>query len=134
MIAENRECSNNTFCKTCNSEDHKISSRACPQWQFENAIQKVKVDQGIPYPAARRIVEQNRNGRSFAAVVGPATTESNQQINGRADQHASALAAKDAEIAELRAALTIRSAPLTAANNEIEQLKSIVAEQVKQIQ
>lgn len=133
-IAENRECSHESFCKSCNAKDHKISSRDCPLWQFENAVQRIKIDQGLSYPSARRIVEQNRSGRSFASVTGPATTAIVQQTNVRSEEQATILAAKDAEIAELRAALAARSAPPAAANQEVEQLKALVAEQAKQIE
>lgn len=72
-IAENRDCDIGDFCKTCNSNEHRISSRSCPQWQYENTIQKVKVDQGISYPAARRMVEQNRGSATFATITSYAT-------------------------------------------------------------
>lgn len=133
-IPENRECSEESFCKACNTNDHKISSRSCPRWQFENKIQKIKVDQGVSYPAARRIVEQNRGGNSFANIVGPPSNSALQQTNERVDQLTVALAAKDNEIAELRAALATRPSPPETTNDEIAALKAIVADQAKQIQ
>lgn len=133
-IPENRECSIEPFCKACNTNGHKISSRTCPLWQFENTIQKVKVDQGVSYPAARRIVEQNRNGSSFANIVEPLRENKLQGTNVRDSQFTAALAAKDNEIAELRAALAVRHTQPDPVNDEITALKAIVADQAKQIQ
>lgn len=133
-ISENKECNHQQFCKTCNTNDHKVSSRSCPLWQLENTIQRVKVDQGVSYPMARRIVEQNRGESAFANIVGPADNDALRKTNERVDQLTAALASKDAEIAELRAALAIRPTQPIAVNEEIAALKSIVADQAKQIQ
>lgn len=133
-IPENRECNHEKFCKSCNTNDHSISSRSCPLWQFENSVQRVKVDQGISYPAARRLVNQNRGGKSFANVVDTTNNEALRQTNERIDHLTATVAAKDAEIAELRAALLARPTPPVVINPEIEALKAIVANQAKQIE
>nr|XP_029715144.1 uncharacterized protein LOC115258853 [Aedes albopictus] len=100
----------------------------------QGRCQKIKVDQGVSYPAARRIVEQNRGGNSFANIVGPPSNSALQQTNERVDQLTVALAAKDNEIAKLRAALATRPSPPETTNDEIAALKAIVADQAKQIQ
>lgn len=131
-IAEDRSCSNENFCKQCNSADHSMSSRNCPQYKKENAIQRVKVDQGLSYPAARRIVEQGSN-RPYANAIESANQAEFTRLNEKVDFLTTTVAKKDDEIAELRAALATRQAP-PAQNNEIESLKAIVEQQAKQIQ
>lgn len=74
---QRRTCTLPACCKTCNnSPQHALSSRECPAYKRENAIQVIRVDQGISYPQARREFEareaaaqrdQNRN--SYAGVT-----------------------------------------------------------------
>lgn len=109
-----------------------MSSRNCPQYKKENAIQRVKVDQGLSYPAARRIVEQGSN-RPYANAIESANQAEFTRLNEKVDFLTTTVAKKDDEIAELRAALATRQVP-PAQNNEIESLKAIVEQQAKQIQ
>lgn len=132
-IAEDRTCNKDPFCKQCNSTDHQISSRSCPQYRKENAIQRVKVDQGVSYPTARRIVEQNTGGRTYANTVDAANQSELARLNEKVDKLTGIVERKDTEIAELRAALTARQAQ-PAQIEEIEALKALVKQQAKQIE
>ncbi|XP_062556582.1 uncharacterized protein LOC134221408 [Armigeres subalbatus] len=82
-------CKEQQFCKFCKNSSHPTSSRKCPVYLKEVEVNRLKVDQGIPYPQARREIElrcaSGQTG-SFAKVTGPSTTSQS----------------KDQEIADLR--------------------------------
>ena len=63
-------CNNPVKCVNC-SEKHTAFSKDCPVWQKEKEIQKVRTEQKISFPEARKIVEGKNNipTRSFASVA-----------------------------------------------------------------
>lgn len=132
-INEDRSCPNESYCKECQSGDHALSSRSCPKYRKENDIQRVKVDRGLSYPAARRIVEQNSGGRTYASAVESANQTEFLRLNEKIDKLIAVVEQKDKEIIELRAALAARQAP-PPQNNELAFLKTIVERQDKQIE
>lgn len=133
-IPEDKACSNENFCKQCQTNDHAVSSRSCPHYKLESTIQRVKVDQGLSYPAARRLVEQDLGTKSYANTVQSANRDELVQLNVKIDNLTAIVSKKDSEIAELRAALAERNAPSHSEKTEIEELKAIVANQAKQIE
>lgn len=83
-----RVCTEPTYCKACNSAQHALSSRECPAFRKENAIQIIRVDDGLSYPQARREFE--------------AREAQKERDQGRNSYAGVASSSKDAEIAELR--------------------------------
>lgn len=68
-IVENTKCQEQTFCCNYQVNVHAVSDRRCPAYQKENEIQRIKVNEGISYPAARRPLERQTGGNSYANVV-----------------------------------------------------------------
>ena len=63
-------CNKPVKCVNC-SEKHTAFSKDCPVWQKEKEIQKVRTEQKISFPEARKIVEGKNNipTRSFGSVA-----------------------------------------------------------------
>ena len=66
-------CDGPKKCSNC-SGSHASSDKACPVWIKEKEIQCVRVEQRIPFPEARRVVEAKSPtvvsaGRSYSAVL-----------------------------------------------------------------
>lgn len=133
-IPEDKACSNGNFCKQCQTNEHALSSRSCPFYKMENTIQRVKIDQGLSYPAARRVVEGDNGGRSYANAVESDNNDAITELSGRIDQLTAVVDSKDKEITELRNALAARDAPPPVERSEIESLQAIIASQSKQIE
>ncbi|XP_062533621.1 uncharacterized protein LOC134202618 [Armigeres subalbatus] len=133
-VAEDRSCALDSFCKVCGTNEHSLSSRKCPLYQKENTIQKIKVDQNVAYPAARRLFEANNGPRSFARVLGDENSAAIAQLNKKMEELEQTVTRKDEEIASLKAALLSRPQPAAVGDNtEITDLKAIIAKQSLQI-
>lgn len=133
-IPEDKTCPNAIFCKQCQTNDHAVSSRSCPQYKVESTIQRVKVDQGLSYPAARRMVEKDLGTKSYASTVEASNRDDLGLLNSKIDYLTTLVSNKDSEIADLRAALAERNTPSASARSQIDELKTIVANQAKQIE
>lgn len=66
-------CTNHPFCKNCKSNGHAVSSRKCPVYSKETAIQHIRIDMGYSYPQARREYEAQQgatgNSGSYARIA-----------------------------------------------------------------
>lgn len=73
-------CSKDPKCVNC-SGGHPSSSKDCPMWKEECAIQKVKTERKISFREARTIVTSQKcpQGQSYAAVVSSAPTTKTRQ-------------------------------------------------------
>ena len=61
-------CTNEIKCANCNAK-HTAYSKDCPRWIKEKEIQRVRTEQKISFPEARKIVEGVTRLPSFASVV-----------------------------------------------------------------
>lgn len=123
-------CSKQQRCKHCKTNDHATSSRKCPTYLKENDIQRIRVDQGIGYPAARRLYEAQHPTNTLATIVAESNdkrfADMERKINdltkelGRRGQQVEALMAetrrKDKEIAHKNRQIAHLEAALATAN------------------
>ena len=64
-------CSSPAKCSNC-SGNHPAFSRSCPVWIQEQQVQKLKIQQNLTFPQARKLVQANDKGVSYAAVAAAA--------------------------------------------------------------
>ena len=68
-------CQNSAKCINCKG-DHLATSKDCPVWKKEKEVQRVKTENRLSYPEARRLVEATSpspTARSYTAVANPST-------------------------------------------------------------
>lgn len=94
-------CEAESYCKRCDQYNHPLSSRKCPVYGRENAIQKTRVDQGISYPAAKRLHEQTSNHNSYASVTTASKDHQIAQLRSKVDNLQMELRNKDQHIVSL---------------------------------
>lgn len=94
----NVQCTDAAFCKHCKANDHSVSSRKCPLYLREVEIQRIRVDEGVSYPQARRISEARTNATSSrGAYSGSVTASKDDEIialkrdNGRLEANSKAM-------------------------------------------
>ena len=56
---ETSSCNFQIQCVSCKGP-HYATAKECPKWLEEKEIQKIKIQQRIPYPEARKIVENQK--------------------------------------------------------------------------
>ena len=61
-------CTTKAKCSNCNG-NHPAFSKDCPRWITEKEIQRVRTEQKISFPEARKIVEGVNKQPSYASVV-----------------------------------------------------------------
>ena len=61
-------CTTKAKCANCNG-NHPAFSKDCPRWITEKEIQRVRTEQKISFPEARKIVEGVNKQPSYASVV-----------------------------------------------------------------
>lgn len=66
-LAQGQQCQNPKYCFHC-KDGHAIISRECPKYKMEEKIVRIKVDQGISYPEARRIFAEENRKDTFSNV------------------------------------------------------------------
>ena len=59
------QCQRPAKCVNC-SGDHPANSKECPQWEKEKKILKIKCEQNISFPEARKQYEQFYQARTYA--------------------------------------------------------------------
>ena len=64
------ECQNGLKCVNC-SENHPASSKSCPVFKKEQAIQQLRAEKGVSFPEARRLFEQTsvQTAHSYSDAV-----------------------------------------------------------------
>ncbi|XP_055522446.1 uncharacterized protein LOC129716632 [Wyeomyia smithii] len=108
-IVENSPCTATALCPRCLTNLHSTSSRNCPVYQQEDAIQRIRVDKGISYPAARRIFETATGNKSFAGVTKDSKDKTTQTLESRLEQVIKKLVSKDRKINALEE--TLKTSP-----------------------
>lgn len=67
-LANGEKCNNPPHCLHC-MNGHAVTSRDCPKYQSEVNVIRIKVDQGISFPEARRIYSVEMKKKTVANVV-----------------------------------------------------------------
>ena len=67
------QCKRPAKCVNC-SGDHPANSKECPQWKKEKKILKIKCEQNISFPEARKQYVQFYQARAYASAVKPGGT------------------------------------------------------------
>ena len=79
-------CQRPAKCVNC-SGDHPSSSKVCPSWEKEKKIVKIKVEQNITFPEARKQYEQLfYEAKSYASAVRPSTCNKATQTEDKSTQ------------------------------------------------
>ena len=77
-----QQCTEAAYCKHCETNDHPVSSRKCPMYLREVDIQRIRIDEGVSYPQARRIFETRTNSASSRTTYSGAVNASkDDEIN-----------------------------------------------------
>ena len=64
------------------SGDHPANSKQCPQWEKEKKILKIKCENNLSFPEARKQYKKFYTGQTYASAVKPGTCyKSTQTIN-----------------------------------------------------
>lgn len=100
---EGVRCQETQFCSRCKNGNHPLSSRKCPVYIWEENIQKIRVDRGVSYPAAKKMYEQAHCSRSFAGVASAGKDEMIATLSEQIAAFRKELEEKDARIKALEA-------------------------------
>ena len=79
------QCQRPAKCVNC-SGDHPANSKECPQWEKEKKILKIKFDQNISFPEARKQYEQFYKARTYASAVKPVTCNKSTETDNKSTQ------------------------------------------------
>ena len=79
------QCQIPAKCVNC-SGDHPANSKECPQWEKEKKILKIKYEQNISFPEARKQYEQFYQARTYASAVKPGTCNKTTQTENKSTQ------------------------------------------------
>ena len=72
-------------CVNC-SGDHPANSKECPQSEKEKKILKIKCEQNISFPEARKQYEQFYQARTYASAVKPGTCNKSTETDNKTTQ------------------------------------------------
>ena len=72
------QCQRPARCANC-SGDHPANSKQCPTWEKEKKILKIKCEQNITFPEARKQFEQFNAVQTYASAVKPSTCNKQTQ-------------------------------------------------------
>ena len=79
------QCQRPAKCVNC-SGDHPANSKECPQWEKEKKILKIKCEQNISFPEARKQYEQFYQARTYASAVKPGTCNKSTETHNNSTQ------------------------------------------------
>ena len=79
------QCDKPAKCVNC-SGDHPANSKECPQWEKEKQILKIKCEQNISFPEARKQFEQFNGAKTYASAVKPGTCNKSTQTDNKSTQ------------------------------------------------
>ena len=79
------QCQRTAKCVNC-SGDHPANSKECPQWEKEKKILKIKCEQNISFPKARKQYEQFYQARTYASAVKPGTCNKSTETDNKSTQ------------------------------------------------
>lgn len=104
-IDKENPCQAEVYCKRCDRHSHSLASRKCPVYGNENEIQKIRVNQGISYPAARRLFEQANNQHTFSSVTVASKDQQIADLSSKVDKLLQEMEAKNKRIESLEVTL-----------------------------
>ena len=78
-------CDKPAKCVNC-SGDHPANSKQCPQWEKEKKILKIKCENNLPFPEARKQYEQFYTGQTSEGAVKPGTCNKSTQTDNKSTQ------------------------------------------------
>ena len=79
------QCQRPARCANC-SGDHPANSKQCPTWEKEKKILKIKCEQNITFPEARKQFDQFNAVQTYASAVKPSTCNKQTQTEDRETQ------------------------------------------------
>ena len=79
------QCDKPAKCVNC-SGDHPAKSKQCPQWEKERQILKIKCEQNISLPEARKHYEHFNGPKTYASAVKPGTCNKSTQTDNKSTQ------------------------------------------------
>ena len=79
------QCDKPAKCVNC-SGDHPANSKRCPQWEKEKQILRIKCEQNISFPEARKQYEQFNGAKTYASAVKPGTCNKSTQTDNKSTQ------------------------------------------------
>ena len=68
------------------SGDHPANSKQCPQWEKEKKVLKIKCENNLSFPDARKQYEQFYTGQTYASAVKPGTCNKSTQTDNKSTQ------------------------------------------------
>ena len=77
------QCQRPAKCVNCSGE-HPANSKQCPAWEKEKKILKIKCEQNISFPEARKQYEQFYDTRSYASALKPGTCKNLHKLTTKA--------------------------------------------------
>ena len=78
-------CNKPSKCVNC-SGDHPANSKQCPKWEKEKKILKIKCENNLSFPDARKQYEQFYTGQTYASAVKPGTCNKSTQTENKTTQ------------------------------------------------
>ena len=79
------QCQRAAKCVNC-SGDHPANFKECPQWEKEKKILKIKCEQNLSFPEARKQYEQFYQARTYASAVKPGTCNKSTETDTKSTQ------------------------------------------------
>ena len=79
------QCQRPAKCANC-SGDHSANSKDCPQWEKERNILKIKCENNLSFPEARKQFEQFYQARTYASAVKPGTCNKVTETDNKTTQ------------------------------------------------
>ena len=78
-------CDKPAKCVNC-SGNHPANSKQCPQWEKEKKILKIKCENNLLFPDARKQYEQFYTGQTYASALKPGTCNKSTQTDNKSTQ------------------------------------------------
>ena len=78
-------CDKPAKCVNCYG-NHPANSKQCPQWEKEKKILKIKCENNLSFPDARKQYEQFYTGQTYASAVKPGTCNKSTQTENKTTQ------------------------------------------------
>ena len=78
-------CDKPAKCVNC-SGNHPANSKQCPQWEKEKKILKIKCENNLSFPDARKQYKQFYTGQTYASAVKPGTCNKSTQTDNKSTQ------------------------------------------------
>lgn len=119
-------CTAPPFCSNCKVDDHQVSSRKCPVYKKEEDIQRIRVDQGITYPAARRAYEHKHGNKSMAAVINASQEARFNELAARLDAVTLEMEKRDKKIDHLLKVIEEKDKQLAEKDSRIKHLEEFL--------